>query len=72
MICILGNSSNSNKFKDNIKIGRQISSEWETMVLQDELNRMHEWAVKWQMEFKILTSVVRFTWVDTTQEIDIL
>ena len=23
------------------------------MVLQDELNIMHEWAVKWQMDFNI-------------------
>ena len=23
------------------------------MVLQGELNRMHEWAVKWQMDFNI-------------------
>ena len=23
------------------------------MVLQSELNRMHEWAVKWQMDFDI-------------------
>ena len=37
----------------NTKIGRQISSEQEAIVLQSELNRMHEWTVKWQMGFNI-------------------
>ena len=46
-------SSNISKFADDTKIGRQISSEQKAMVLQGELNRMHKWAVKWQMDFNI-------------------
>ena len=48
-----GISSNISKFLDDTKIGRPISSDREAMVLQSELNRMHEWAVKWQMGFDI-------------------
>ena len=48
-----GISSNISKFADDTKTGRQISSEREALVLQGKLNRMHEWAVKWQMDFNI-------------------
>ena len=48
-----GISSNNSKFADDTKIGRQISLDREAMVLQDEPNRMHEWAVKWQIDFNI-------------------
>ena len=46
-------SSNINTFADDLKIGRQISSDRIALVLQGELNRMYEWAVKWQMDFNI-------------------
>ena len=39
-------SSNISKFAVHTKIGKQISSEQEAMVLHEELNRMHDWAVK--------------------------
>ena len=37
--------------EDDNKIGRHISSEQEALVLQSEMNRMHEWAVIWQINF---------------------
>ena len=48
-----GISSNISKFADDTKIGRQINSERDIEVLQGELNRMYEWADRWQMEFNI-------------------
>ena len=42
-----------NKFPDDSKIGRQISSNQEALALQSELNRMHELVVIWQMDFSI-------------------
>ena len=48
-----GISSNISKFADDTKIGRQISLDREAVVLQDKLNRMHEWTVKWQTDFDI-------------------
>ena len=48
-----GISSNITKFADDTQIGRQIGSEREAMVLQGEQNIMHEWVVKWQMDFNI-------------------
>ena len=48
-----GISSNISKFADDTKIGRQISSEQEDIVLQGELNKMHERAIKWQMDYNI-------------------
>ena len=48
-----GVSSNISIFADDTKIGSQISSDREAMVLQGELNRMHEWTVEWQMDFNI-------------------
>ena len=46
-----GISSNISKFVDDTKIGRQISSDRDAIVLLGEPNRMHEWAIKWQMDF---------------------
>ena len=51
---------NISKFADDIKIGRQISSEREAMVLQDELNKMHEWIAKWQINFDINKCSTRY------------
>ena len=48
-----GISSNINKFADDTMTGRQISSDRETLVLQGKLNSMHEWTVKWQVDFNI-------------------
>ena len=44
---------NISQFADGTKIRRQIRSEMEAMVLQGGLSRMHEWAVKWQIDFNI-------------------
>ena len=46
-----GNSSNISKFADDTKIETHISWDRETRILLGELNRMHAWAVKWQMDF---------------------
>ena len=46
-----GISSNISKFADDTKVGRQINFKREAMVLQGKLNRMHEWAVKWEMDY---------------------
>ena len=46
-------NSNISKFADDTKIRKQITSDREAIVLQDELNIMHEWAVKWLMDFNI-------------------
>ena len=40
------------------------------MVLQGELNRMHEWVVKWQMDFNVnkcctLHEAIHNTWTET-------
>ena len=48
-----GISSNISKFADDTKIEKQISSDREAMILQGELSTMHEWTVKWQMDFNI-------------------
>ena len=48
-----GISSNISRFADDTKTERQISSDREALVVQSKLNRMHEWAVKWQMDFNI-------------------
>ena len=48
-----GINSNISKFAYDTKIGRQISSEQEAIILHGELNRMYEWAFKWQMDFNI-------------------
>ena len=46
-------SNNISKFADDTTIERQKCSEQEAMVLQEELSRMREWTVIWQMDFNI-------------------
>ena len=46
-----GISSNISKFADDTEIGRQISTPRDSDILQRELDILHEWANKWQMDF---------------------
>ena len=46
-----GISSNISKFADDTKIGRQISTPRDSEILQKELDILHEWVNKWQMNF---------------------
>ena len=48
-----GISSDISKFADDNKIGRIIRSESDVIDLQEDLDRLNEWVVNWQMEFNI-------------------
>ena len=48
-----GISSDVSKFADDTKIGRVIESDQDASILQGELNRLYDWADKWQMEFNV-------------------
>ena len=37
------------KFADDTKMGRVIEAESDRERLQKDLNRLHEWSLKWQM-----------------------
>ena len=49
-----GVCSNISKFAEDTKIGKEISSEQEAIILEGESNCMHECVVKWQMDFNII------------------
>ena len=38
-------------FANDAKIQRKITNEGSTKALQDDLDKIHEWSLKWQMEF---------------------
>ena len=40
-----------NMFADDAKIQRKITNEGSTKALQDDLDKIHEWSLKWPMEF---------------------
>ena len=48
-----GISSDVSKFADDTKIGSVIESDQDASILQGELNRLYDWADKWQMEFNV-------------------
>ncbi len=48
-----GISSEVSKFMDNTKGGRVIRTDQDASELHCDLNRLYEWARKWQMEFNI-------------------
>ena len=48
-----GIRSDISKFADDTKIGRNISTGEDAAILQEDLDRLFEWAEKWQMEFNI-------------------
>ena len=46
-------SSNLSKFADDTKIGRVINGVEDCQALQNDLDKLHEWSSKWQMEFNV-------------------
>ncbi len=48
-----GISGDISKYADDTKIGRIVESDQDAGILQDELNRLFDWADKWQMEFNV-------------------
>ncbi|MCP4269716.1 MAG: hypothetical protein GY777_29780, partial [Candidatus Brocadiaceae bacterium] len=48
-----GVNSSISKFADDTKIGRVINSVEDKRALQMDLDVLHEWANKWQMEFNV-------------------
>ena len=46
-------SSSLPKFADDTKIGRIIDSNEDRDALQEDLDKLNDWAVKWQMEFNV-------------------
>ena len=44
-------NSDISKFADDTKIGRRINSHQDSDQLQRDLDKMHEWTIKWQMNF---------------------
>ncbi|XP_076034815.1 uncharacterized protein LOC143021293 [Oratosquilla oratoria] len=48
-----GLNSDVSKFADDTKIGRLIRSGEDAQILQDDLNKLLTWSVKWQMNFNI-------------------
>ena len=46
-------SSSLSKFADDTKLGRIIGGPQDSQVLQNDLNKLYEWTVKWQMEFNV-------------------
>ena len=48
-----GISSDISKFADDTKLGRIIGSQSDVNILQGDLDKLNEWAVRWQMEFNI-------------------
>ncbi len=49
----LGISSKVGNFADATKVDRIIKSDQDTSELQGDLDRLNDWARKWQMEFII-------------------
>ncbi len=47
----VGISSEVSKFADDTKVGRVIRTEKDAKELQGHLDRVYDWARKWQMEF---------------------
>ena len=41
------------KFADDCKIARMVKSEQDAQELQDDINRMKDWATKWEMQFNV-------------------
>ncbi len=48
-----GISSDVSKFADDTKIGRVIQSGRDASALQGDLDKLFDWAGKWQMEFNV-------------------
>ncbi len=48
-----GISSEVSKFADDTKVGRIIRTDQDASELQGDLDRLYDWARKWQMEFNI-------------------
>ncbi len=48
-----GISRDVSKFADDTKIGRVIQYDKNACVLQDKLDKLYDWAGKWQMEFHV-------------------
>ncbi len=48
-----GISSEISKFADNTKVGRVIRTDQDASELQGDLDRLYDWARKWQMEFNV-------------------
>ncbi len=46
-----GITNDVSKFADCTKIGRVIQSDQDASVLQDKLDRLYDWAGRWDMEF---------------------
>jgi len=48
-----GISSDISKFADDTKIGRLVKHTDDARMLQEDLNRLHDWAEKWEMQFNV-------------------
>merc|ERR1712035_28884 len=46
-----GLTSYMNMFADDAKLQREMIDERSAVALQKDLNKMHQWSQKWQMEF---------------------
>ena len=48
-----GISSDVSKFADDTKIGRPVKNIDDARMLQEDLNRLHDWSEKWEMQFNV-------------------
>ena len=48
-----GISSDISKFADDTKIGRQVRNIHDVRLLQEDLDRLHDWSEKWDMQFNV-------------------
>ncbi len=48
-----GIGSEVSKFADDTKVGKVIRTDQDARELQGDLDRIYDWAMKWQMEFNI-------------------
>ncbi len=48
-----GISGEDSKFADDTKVGKVIRTDQDARELQNDLDRLYDWARKWQMEFNI-------------------
>ena len=66
-----GISSDISKFADDTKIGRPVKNIHDARMLQEDLNRLHDWSEKWEMKFNVnkcsIMSIGKGNWqVDCT------
>ena len=48
-----GISSDISKFADDTKMGRPVNNAEDIRMLQEDLNRLHDWSEKWEMQFNV-------------------